>query len=77
MAHANANEAYEHPNSFAISANPVNLATVLSFFSGLNHSFILFPTYPSKVALEPSGKLPSLYFPVKIPPANGDQMVLP
>jgi len=77
IAHAKANYAYEHPNSLASSPKPVSFLTVASFFVGSNHSLILLPTIPSSVILDPSGKLPSLYFPVNNPPANGDQIVLP
>jgi len=56
----------------------VSVFIVDYYFSGPNSlSNCLFSIGLSYENLEPSGIFPSLYFPERIPPAKGDQIVLP
>lgn len=76
MTQAIASWAIEQFSYLAIPSNDFNFWIVFSFV----FSFICLSKIPFKVGflsnLLPSG-IPSLYFPVKIPLANGDQTVVP
>lgn len=78
--HAIANWACVHPIYLAISPNFYKIAVYLALFASPKYSMInswILGSSEKVFALHSDSGIPLLYFPVRMPPAKGDQTVDP